>query len=117
MTSPIFVNPQLIQKIQAKTNRLEAKWNVDDDRIFQVWQMVATIELGLAEKVFYDGDGITCDGWNGYKDFENSCRNPARAFGGFYRTEKHQILSSRMPSPPNRSTRHVSIRGVSSCDP
>jgi hypothetical protein len=86
-----FINPQLIAKIQKKTGELCVRWDVPQDEMFQVFQMVATIELGLASLVFYDGDGLTCDGWNGYKGSENSCRNPRSAWGGFYRQEKNQM--------------------------
>lgn len=87
----IFLNPQTLAKINAETDALVARWDVPADERFWVYQMVATIELGVAEKVFRDGDGITFDGWNGYRGIENSCRDPRRAYGGFYRQERNQM--------------------------
>lgn len=87
----IFVNPKIIKKIQKKVNKLAARWDYPKDEIFQLWEMVATIELGMSEKTFYDKDGIIHDGWNGYQDYDNSDVDPRRAWGGFYRLEKNQM--------------------------
>jgi hypothetical protein len=88
----IFINPQLISKIEKKVNKLVARWNIDKNEIHTIWQMVATIESGMETKLFYDNDGLVYDGWNGYKDSENSNPNPSSAFGGFYRGCKHQMV-------------------------
>jgi hypothetical protein len=89
----IFVNPQLINKIQKKVNELVERWNIHRDEIHTIFQMVATIESGMETKLFYDKDGLRYDGWNGYKNYENtSDANPSSAFGGFYRLDRHQMV-------------------------
>ncbi len=88
----IFVNPQLIEKIQKKVDTLAARWNYQTNDLHCLWQMVATIESGHSEKIFYDGDGIVCDGWNGYKKIDNANPDPNQAFGGFYRLEPHKMI-------------------------
>lgn len=88
----IFVNPKTLEKIQAKAYELAKTWGYDHNDFFQLYQMVATIESGLAERTFYDKDGIVVDGWNGYRNSNNQDVSPKSAWGGFYRLEKSQMV-------------------------
>jgi hypothetical protein len=88
----IFINPQLINKIEKKVKQLVSDWNIDKNETHTIWQMVATIESGMETKLFYDNNGLVFDGWNGYKGSENSNPDPCSAFGGFYRIDKHQMV-------------------------
>lgn len=93
MNNIIFINPQLIDKIEKKVDELAAAWDYPKDQRFQLFQMVATIEAGYAQKVFYFDNGLVCDGWNGYKSWtEKNDPDPKAAWQGFYRTEPHQMV-------------------------
>jgi hypothetical protein len=88
----IFINPELIKKIEKKVDKLMADWDIDPNERHTIWQMVGTIESGTETRLFYDDNGLVFDGWNGYKGLENKNPNPRGAFGGFYRTDKHQMV-------------------------
>lgn len=102
----IFVNPKVTEKIQTKVNKLAKVWDYDKNDLFQLYQMVATIESGLAERTFYDKNGIVVDGWNGYKDFDNQNVNPKSAWGGFYRMEKAQMVGWSIYMIANAEDKH-----------
>jgi hypothetical protein len=94
MTNCIFVNPQLIAKIEEKVNRLMSDWEINPNERHTVYQMVGAIESGVDTKVFYHENGIVCDGWNGYRHYQADRvdPNPRSAFDGFYRTDKYQMV-------------------------
>lgn len=93
MNNIIFVNPQLIARIDKKVDKLMVRWDYPKDQRFQLFEMVATIELGYAKKTFYWEDGLVCDGWNGYRSYtEKNDPNPYHAWQGFYRSEPHQMV-------------------------
>lgn len=90
----IFVNPQLIERIEEKVARLMGHWDIDPNERHTVYQMVATIESGIETKVFYHKGGLVCDGWNGYRHHltDMTDPNPRSAFNGFYRTDKNRMV-------------------------
>jgi hypothetical protein len=94
MTNYIFINPQLIAKIEEKVNRLMIDWEINPNERHMVYQMTAAIESGVDTKVFYHNDGIVCDGWNGYRHYQADRvdPDPRSAFQGFYRTDKYQMI-------------------------
>lgn len=90
---PIFINPQLLDKINAKAQKIAAHWDYPKDQFFQVFTMVACIELGQTRRCFYHNNGIIFDGWNGYRSaLDKSDPNPYSAYQGFYRMEPNQWL-------------------------
>jgi len=95
MSNYVFVNPDLLKRIDNKVQELAQRWDYPDNQIFQLWQMVGTIESEIATKTHYWGDGIICNGWNGYDDTGPSGQggeDPYRAWGGFYRQEPTQMV-------------------------
>ena len=91
---PIFVTPQLLEKINTKAQKFASQWDYPKDQFFQIYTMVACIELGQTEKCFYHKNGIVFDGWNGYRHTatDMSDPNPYSAYQGFYRMEPNQML-------------------------
>lgn len=89
MTKQIFINPQTIEKIEKKVDQICKAYDVSNDRTWQVWQMVATIESGFATITSYHDDGILVGNWNKKLNGEVDA-NPISAWGGFYRNEKAQ---------------------------
>jgi hypothetical protein len=92
MTNYIFINPQLIAKIEEKVNRLMIDWEINPNERHMVYQMTAAIESGVDTKVFYHNDGIVCDGWNGYRHYQGSEMNGERE----WRNELNMIRSGRV---------------------
>lgn len=90
-TMTIFITPNLIEKIEEKTDQLTRDWNIHKDEYWTVYQMVATIESGVETRLFYDGNGLVYDGWNGYKGMDNDNPDPSAAYGGFYRGDNRMI--------------------------
>ena len=113
----IFINPQLIKKIQNKVDTLAARWNYHPNDLHTLWQMVATIEAGYSENLFYDGEGIVCDGWNGHRNFDNTNPDPNQAFGGFYRSDPAKMVGwsiyviARAEDKPDQAERCWSAYG------
>jgi len=90
MTKTIFVNPQTIKSIEQSVAQMLSDWPETTIQEWQLWQMIATIDLGAAEITRYakadDGRvGIRVGNWNTMPD-------PGHAYGGFYRMEKGQQL-------------------------
>lgn len=91
--NPVFLTQELLEKFNAKAQEIAAHWDYPKDQFFQVYTMVATIELGLTDRCFYFGDGIIFDGWNGYwhTAADKNDPNPYSAYNGFYRMERNQM--------------------------
>ena len=94
MAKLIFITNELLEKIDRKVTKICQHWDVPSSKRFQVWQMVATVESGLAKKTtVIKGKGILVDGWNGYKDLPDTWSlDPVKAWNGFYRTEPAQMV-------------------------
>lgn len=87
----IYITPDLIKRMDAKVERLMTDWNIHRNELHTLWQMVATIEAGQETRLFYDGNGLVYDGWNGYKGMENDDLDPNSAWGGFYRGDNTMV--------------------------
>lgn len=83
-----FVNSDTMMTITRKTDKMAARWNYPKEQYWQLWQMVATVEIGMGTVTRFDDEGIAVWGWNdgGYYN-----PDPNQAWGGFYRLEKNQM--------------------------
>lgn len=101
-----FIGPKILKKIDRKVKQIRQVYpNGCQD--WQLFDMVASVVAGVAEKTFFDGNGIVVDGWNGYRSYtEKNNPNPDSAWGGFYRTEKAQMLGTAI-----RYARHAQSNG------
>src|SRR4051812_30415678 len=84
----IFVDPERLAAMAEKVSQLATRWG--DTYLHQLWQMVGTLELGLAETIEYQAEGIRCPYWH------SSSTDPYVAYGGFYRAEKNQMAGHVM---------------------
>lgn len=97
----IFINHDALSRVGKNTHRI---LKANPDSFIQDWQlmeMVATIESGLAYRTVYHKDSIVVGGWNGYIEKDgsvlllgqnNESVDPYGAWGGFYRTENMKQL-------------------------
>lgn len=88
-----FVTQQLLDKVSRRADEMAAKWDYPKEQYWQLWQMIATVEIGMAKATRFEDGGIVVRGWND-GGFLNP--DPNIAWGGFYRLERNQMVGNTL---------------------
>lgn len=91
-----IVNPNLFSRIQDNVSRIMESHPDSHIQEWQLFEMVAVIESGHATDIAYNGDGLVCYGWNGYRNMENPHTDPYKAWNGFFRMEKGKMAGTML---------------------